>query len=320
MVFLIKKMISENVFSPKGEKDMRVVNIGSLNIDKTYTVRQFVQPKETIKAIGYAEFCGGKGLNQSVALAKAGAEVWHAGAVGGDGEMLIKMLREAGVHTELIEQKPGPSGHAVIQVNADGQNNIIIYGGANDSISAEYIVSVLAQFGEGDLLLLQNEVSNIDFAMEEAKKRGMQVAFNPSPLNEKIGACRLELVDYFLLNEVEGKAMAGTESEEPDVILRALHMRFPNAAFVLTLGENGAYFAGGGEEIYQKIYPVETVDTTGAGDTFCGYFIAGLAKKLDYPAILKRASAASALAVSRRGAAPSVPAAKEVSDFIRERS
>ena len=150
---------------------MKILNLGSLNIDKTYSVKRFVQPKETIQALDYEEFCGGKGLNQSVALARAGAEVYHAGAVGGDGKLLLDMLKEAGADTGYVETLDGASGHAVIQIDESGQNNIIICGGTNRKITREYISFVFEHFGKGDLILLQNEISNIDFAMEEAKKR-----------------------------------------------------------------------------------------------------------------------------------------------------
>lgn len=102
---------------------MKILNLGSLNIDKTYSVKRFVQPKETIQALDYEEFCGGKGLNQSVALARAGAEVYHAGAVGGDGRILLDMLKEAGADTGYVETLDGASGHAVIQIDESGQNN-----------------------------------------------------------------------------------------------------------------------------------------------------------------------------------------------------
>lgn len=301
----------------RGE-EMRVLNIGSLNTDKTYKVKHFVQPKETLKALHYAEFCGGKGLNQSVALAKASAQVWHAGAVGQDGEELLKVLKEAGVHTELIQKVDGPSGHAIIQVDQTGQNCILICGGANDDISKEQIDAALNGFGAGDLLLLQNEISNIAYAMERAKEAGMQIAFNPSPINAAIREYPLALVDYFLVNEIEGKMLAGIDSEDPLLIKDALLTRYPQAAFVLTLGEAGAYFFNGQKTVFQPVYTVNAIDTTAAGDTFCGYFIAGLCEGLPVEARLKYASAASAIAVSRMGASPSIPDQAEVAAFLKK--
>lgn len=294
---------------------MKILSLGSLNIDKTYSVKRFVQPKETIQALKYEEFCGGKGLNQSVALARAGALVYHAGAVGEDGKLLTDILESSGVHTEYIKKLDGPSGHAVIQVDESGQNNIIICGGANRRVEKDYILSVLEHFGEGDLILLQNEISNIDFAMAEAKKRGLLVAFNPSPADEAIWTCDLELVDCFILNEVEGRILAEIDSEEPADIMEALKNKYPHASFVLTLGDKGSYFFNQETTAFHDIYRVKAVDTTGAGDTFCGYFIAGLAMGLDYETILAQASAAGALAVSRKGAAPSVPVREEVLEF-----
>ena len=295
---------------------MRVLNIGSLNIDRTYTVRRFVRPKETIRALKYEEFCGGKGLNQSIALAKAGVETYHAGAVGCDGETLVDMLTDSGVHTEYIEHLEGPSGHAVIQVNEEGQNNIIIVGGANEKVSREYIYQILQKFEPGDMVLLQNEVPNIGFAMEEAKKRKMLVAFNPSPINEAIDQCDLGLVDYFILNEVEGGALAGESMDDIEGIQIKLTEMYPDASFVLTLGEKGAVFFNKKEVHRQNGFQVETVDTTGAGDTFCGYFLAGVATGNTYGECLRVACSAGALAVGKKGAVAGIPEKTEVFEFL----
>lgn len=295
---------------------MKILNLGSLNVDKTYSVKRFVQPKETIQALKYEEFCGGKGLNQSVALARAGAEVYHAGAVGEDGKLLTDMLESSGADIRHIEHLDGASGHAVIQIDESGQNNIIICGGANRRVEKDYIAAVLENFGEGDLILLQNEISNIDFAMEEAKRRGLLVAFNPSPADEGVFRCDLSLVDYFILNEVEGKILAETDSDEPDQIMAALKEKYKNASIVLTLGDKGAYFYDGKDTLFHDIFKVKAVDTTAAGDTFCGYFIAGLALGLPHAQVLSEASAAGALAVTKKGAAPSVPMRKDVEAFI----
>ncbi len=295
---------------------MKVLNIGALNIDRTYTVKRFVQPKETIRASGYEEFCGGKGLNQSVALARAGVETYHAGAVGRDGELLMEMLKESGVHTEYVRHLDGASGHAVIQVDEEGQNNIIIVGGANGQISCGYIQEVLEKFEEGDMVLLQNEVPNIDFAMEEAKRRKMQIAFNPSPVSESIYQCDLNQVDYFILNEVEGAMLAGTTPDDVAGIQKNLGEKYPQASFILTLGEKGAIFFNRDETIAQDSFRVSVVDTTGAGDTFCGYFLAGIAAGRSYRECLKEASAAGALAVGRKGAASGIPRREEVVEFL----
>lgn len=299
---------------------MKVLNIGSLSIDKTYSVKAFVQPKETIKALKYEEFCGGKGLNQSVALARAGAEAYHAGAIGTDGGMLKATLEGAGVHVDYLQTLNAASGQAIIQVDETGQNSIIICAGTNDCVETSYIDSLLSKMQTGDIVLLQNETSNVAYAIAEAKKAGLYVAFNPSPLNEAVADYPLEAVDLFLLNEVEGRQLAEIESEEPEDIMAALHARFPKAAFVLTLGENGSYYFDENEKLFQPIFSVETVDTTGAGDTFCGYFIAGLIEGLSHENCLRNAAAASAIAVSRKGASPGIPKREEVEAFLREKN
>ena len=286
---------------------MKIINIGSLNIDRIYGVEHFVQPGETIKTRTYSEACGGKGLNQSIAIARSGAEVYHVGAVGADGEMLLGVLNQSGVHTEGVKKLSGASGHAVIQVDQSGQNNIIICGGANDSVSKEMIDEAVKMVEEGDIILLQNEISNVGYAAETSKKSGAKIALNPSPINENLKTIPMDLVDYFILNEIEGKEISRAESEEPEEIMEKLKVKYPNAAFVLTLGEKGSW------------YKVKAVDTTAAGDTFCGYFLSGITKGREIPEILKTASAASAIAVSRNGAAPSIPEYDEVETFVAKR-
>lgn len=295
---------------------MRVLNLGSLNLDRTYSVKKFVQPKETIQALRYEEFCGGKGLNQSVAIARAGGKVYHAGKVGADGEQLLRFLNEAGVQTDYIQHTDRATGHAVIQVDETGQNNIIIWGGANADIGKGDIDRVTEVFWPGEILLLQNEISNVDYAIRRARQQKMKVVFNPSPINDAIQSYPLDLVDCFILNEVEGQSLACTDSREPEAVMNGLKARFPNAEFVLTLGEAGSYFFDHERTIFQKTYSVDAVDTTGAGDTFCGYFLAHIAQGRPVREALRMASAAAALSVTRKGAAQSIPAKSEVESFL----
>lgn len=293
---------------------MKIINLGSLNFDKVYDVPHFVSEGETILGLGYGEFLGGKGLNQSLALARAGAEVYHAGAIGPDGDELRECLKASGVNVRYLQQIDTVSGHAIIQ-NAAGQNCIIVFGGSNQQIKPDYIRSVLADFAPGDVLLLQNEVSNVPFAIEEAKRRGLTVAFNASPITEDLLRYPLDLVDCFIINEVEGKALAGTEETDYEAILAALAARFPHAAIVLTVGENGVLYQFGQKKARHGCYKVKVADTTAAGDTFCGYFLAGTAMGLPVEECLKQASMASAIAVSRHGAAASIPLRSEVEAF-----
>lgn len=295
---------------------MKVLNIGSLNIDRVYEVEHFVKPGETIKTKHYSEACGGKGLNQSIALARSGAEICHVGAIGADGGMLLEVLKSSGVRTDGIKKLSGASGHAVIQVDVNGQNNIIICGGANDSVSCEMIDEAVEQIEEGDIVLFQNEISNVGYAVEAAKKAGAKIALNPSPINENLASIPMELVDYFLVNEIEGKEISGAATEEPEEVMKGLKEKFPNAAVVLTLGDKGSWYFDKERCIRQEIYKVKAVDTTAAGDTFCGYFLSGITKNMEMPEILKAASAASAIAVSRKGAAPSIPTYEEVRKFL----
>ena len=299
---------------------MKILNLGSLNVDITYLVDHVVAPGETIKASRRERFCGGKGLNQSIALAKAGAQVYHAGCIGRDGEMLSAMLRNAGVDIRFLEQVDEPSGHAIIQVDEKGQNSIVIYGGANACVTREYIDQVIANFDCGDVLLLQNEISNIDYAIQAAARQGMRVALNPSPFDERLLDCDLRKVNWLILNEVEGQQMTGCSAVEPKQILEQLRKRYPQAACVLTLGTAGAYYQDAHTTAFQDTFRVKSVDSTGAGDTFTGAMTLEYLRCGDILRAVRYGCAAGALAATKLGAQPSLPTQLEVERFLAERS
>lgn len=293
---------------------MKILNFGSLNLDYVYSVEHFVTGGETISSGGRETFCGGKGLNQSVAAAKAGGNVFHAGNIGAEGGMLTDMLRSAGVNTDFVRTLSVPTGHAVIQVNNAGNNCIILYGGANRCITEEQINETLADFSAGDFLILQNEVNMLSEIVDKAYEKGMVIFLNPSPFDDNLKNIDYNKISYILLNEVEGCAISGkTEAED---ILDAIREKYPKMKTVLTLGENGSIYDDGNARIKQDIFKVKAVDTTAAGDTFTGYFVQAVAEGESAAKALRRAAAASAIAVSRKGAAPSVPTASEVEKFL----
>lgn len=289
---------------------MRVLNFGSLNLDMVYQMDHIICGGETFSADRLDRYPGGKGLNQSVALARAGAEVYHAGNIGPDGELLTSTLCDAGVHTDYVRVLETGSGHAIIQVDRSGENGIILYTGANGCVTPEQIDEVLSGFSAGDYLILQNEINHVGEIIRKASEIGMKIVLNPSPMDAKILALPLEMVDIFLLNEIEGAAISG--KTDPEEILSAMHMRFPQAQVVLTLGSKGSVYMHGDVRIRQDIYRVQAVDTTAAGDTFTGFFISTLLRGGTPEAALDTAAKASAIAVSRKGAAPSIPTWDEV--------
>ena len=289
---------------------MKVLNFGSLNLDLVYQMDHFIRPGETFAAWRLDKFPGGKGLNQSIALARAGARVYHAGNVGPDGEALVEALQNAGVDTCFVRRIQEVTGHAIIQVDSRGDNSIILYGGANVRVTSGQIDQVLEGFEKGDYLILQNEVNLVGEIIDKAFEKGMTIVLNPSPMNDEIRKLPLEKVSFFLLNEIEGEELTG--KREPEDILDRLLGRYPQARVVLPLGGNGSVYADGEKRIHQDIYKVEAVDTTAAGDTFTGYFISTLIRTGSCREALDMAARASALAVSRQGAAPSIPTLCEV--------
>lgn len=289
---------------------MRILNFGSLNIDHVYQLEHIVRPGETISSEKMETYPGGKGLNQSIALARAGAHVYHAGKIGGDGLFLKKLCEENGINTANIGSDIHPTGHAVIQVDADGQNCIILFPGANRCVDKAYADEVLSRFNRGDVLLVQNEISELAYIVERAYEKGMVIVMNPSPFDAHVTACDLSHVSVFLLNEVEGAQITGRS--QPGEILDFMREKYPAAKVVLTLGSSGALYSDAHTRIYQDIFKVQAVDTTAAGDTFTGYFMAALFSGKSAEEALLRAAMASALAVGKKGAASSIPFAEAV--------
>ncbi|MDO5110685.1 MAG: ribokinase [Clostridia bacterium] len=294
---------------------MRILNYGSMNIDYVYRVDRFVQPGETKPTKSLMVNCGGKGLNQSIAAARAGNTVLHAGLLGTDGQMLRDKLAENGVDTALLLPADTVSGHAIIEVDDAGQNRILLYGGANRALTKTQIQQTLDAFGSEGLVLLQNEVNLVGTIMREAKARGLLVAFNAAPMDEAIREYPLELIDYLIVNENEGRAIANCERDED--ILPILAKRYPRCGILLTLGKRGALFTRSGRGAMIGACDVRAVDTTAAGDTFSGYFLYGMLNALSVQDSLRLATAASALCVTRPGASDSVPRRDEVDEALR---
>ncbi len=292
---------------------MKVLNFGSLNYDYVYKVQHMVQAGETISSEKMNVFCGGKGLNQSIALAKAGVPVYHAGAVGDDGDALLNECHINGVNTKYIRKVSGKSGHAIIQVDSQGQNCILLFDGANRKQTRTHIDQVLDDFEAGDILLLQNEINELGYLIDRAYEKKMVVIMNPSPFNDRLKECDWNKLSIFLINEIEGAQITGSDQSEE--ILNVLKKMYPRAKVVLTLGADGCIYQDGEQRIYQPCFPVKAVDTTAAGDTFTGYFIASLLEDCRLEDGLKKAAKAASIAVSREGAAPSIPEKEEV-DWI----
>lgn len=289
---------------------MKVLNIGSLNIDYVYSVSHIVRPGETLATSDMNIYPGGKGINQSIALAKAGASVYHCGLIGEDGKLFLEECSKYGVNSDYIKVIDVKTGHTIIQIDEHAQNCILLYGGANQELTEEYIDSVIENFDKGDILLLQNEVNNIPYIVDKAYDKGMIIALNPSPYNEKLDEVDMSKISIFLLNEIEGEQITGCS--KPGDIISSLLRDYADARIVLTLGADGAIYADRDNYLHQPIFKVDAVDTTAAGDTFTGYFLAGLMEGMNIRDVLRLSAKASSIAVTRKGAIPSIPYRKEV--------
>ena len=291
---------------------MKILNFGSCNIDNVYEVEHIVSPGETISSASLTHFPGGKGLNQSVAIARSGEKVYHAGCVGRDGEMLKKVLKDSGVDVSYLKSTDTLTGCAIIQLDHRGENSIILYPGANHAIDKEYVDKVLSDFDERDILVLQNEISNLDYIIKKGAQKKMRIVLNPSPFEEKLREIDLNDISVLMLNEIEAAAFC--QEKEIDAIYNYFTSNYKNLEVVLTLGAQGCVYMAQGKKIHCPSFSVEVKDTTSAGDTFTGYFVSAMVDNTDITAALKRASAASAIAVSKKGASSSIPTKEEVEE------
>lgn len=289
---------------------MSVINFGSCCIDHVYQVPHFVAPGETLPSLAYAVHPGGKGLNQSIALAAGGARVKQAGKIGDDGEWLVDLLEQRGVDTSLMMRSAGPSGHAIIQISPAGENAIVLHGGSNQEITRDDIDSVMDSAQAGEFLLIQNEISELVHVINRGAEAGLRIIFNAAPMTSAVAALPLEHVEMLIINEIEGSALSG--EQQPERIIATLLKRFPAMKLVLTLGEQGAWYADNSRQIQQPAVTVDALDTTGAGDTFTGFFLAGYSQGEPLETCLDRAIRAAGICVTRPGAASSIPMLDEL--------
>ena len=272
--------------------------VGSVNLDLVATVERLPGPGETVAGNTFAEYDGGKGLNQAVAAARAGARVAMVGMVGDDdaGRRLLTTMRAESIDTSAIDVSQQPTGRALIGVAADGENSIIVVGGANLDVTAARVPAarvVLAQ--------LEVPVDAVERAFGHARAVGATTVLNPAPARALPGSL-LELCDIVIPNQHEIDLLGGVEH------LLDLGV----STVVVTLGAQGAHVHQRSTRWHVEPVPVDPIDTTGAGDTFCGSLCARLAAGEPLDAALRYAAAAAALSTTRHGAVPSIPRTGEV--------
>lgn len=291
----------------------KLVNLGSLCIDNVYRVANIATAGESVASASYEVFPGGKGLNQSIAAAKAGAKVVHVGAAGEDGAWLCETLVANGVNANGVRIVDGSSGHAVIQVDDAGRNAIVVTGGANRQLEQDDVYRALSQIRAGDWFMLQNEINDLEGVLRQASEHGCRTAFNVAPVDGREAAYDLRDVALLIVNEVEAAALAGVA--EPRAAVHALRECYPRTEIVLTLGAQGLLHSGDDGFTTLPAFPVDAVDETAAGDAFIGYLMAALLAGEPMPLALRRGSAAGALATTKAGAATSIPTLEEVREL-----
>ena len=297
---------------------MRILNLGSMNLDYNYRVDTFLVPGETKLARSFQVRCGGKGLNQSVALASAGSETLHGGLLGSDGAPLLQCLKAHGVGTELLFPVEEKCGNAMLQVDDGGQNCILLYGGTNQMLTEEIVDRILEKAGPVDLVVLQNEINLNPYIMERAQALGIPVAFNAAPMSEAVWSYPLEGLSWLIVNEIEGGQLAQCSPLDSELILSRLAGSYPGVSILLTLGSQGARCIHRGVSYRCPAMSLQAVDTTAAGDTFIGYFLTEYLRGEEIDRCLRFATAASALCVSRPGASDSIPVRAAVERYCLE--
>ena len=289
---------------------MKVLCFGSANLDHVYKVDHFTVPGETQGCLEYNIKCGGKGVNQAIAMALAGNDTYFAGIIGSDGGLLKDALVDKGVHIDYMKISNKPTGHAIIEVDQSGQNHILLYGGTNKEIDFEYIDEVLSHFSKGDIVVLQNEINNVPYILERCYEKEMKIFFNAAPYDIAVKNYPIEKVTWLVVNETEGAALSNEEDYEK--IIQTLKQKYPHTHILFTMGKEGSRVLTDKEDIKVEALKVNAVDTTGAGDTYIGYFVRGIVEEMPLLETAQMATKASAIAVTRFGAVDSIPNYEEV--------
>lgn len=286
---------------------MTIWNLGSINADMVYDLPHLPSPGETLAANGLDRFLGGKGANMSVAAARAGSRVNHIGAVGTDGRWARDRLTEYGVDTRHITEVDVATGHAIIAVDEHGENLIVLYPGANHALEVGQLGQALASANTGDILVMQNETNAQVEAARLGHRLGLTVCYAAAPFQARAVQAVLPYLDFLILNEVEAEQLRQeTGLDAADLPVRHV---------IVTLGSKGArYLQQGCDPVDFAAHKVQAVDTTGAGDTFTGYVLAGMDRGMPMEQAILQANRAAALMVTRHGTADVIPDLREVRD------
>lgn len=295
---------------------MKVYNFGSINIDEVYQVDEIVRPGETISSHSFYTTMGGKGLNQSVALARSNTETVHVGIINKKDIYIKEFLEAENINTDFIVSGDIQTGKAIIQLSRLGENAIVLSPGANYGFSESLIDKVLSQIEESSIVLSQNETNEVDYLFTKAKEMGHTTVLNMAPINDQSKEIDLNNIDYLIVNEIEGYCLTG--KKQPDEILDEFIRLYPNIKVILTLGEKGAIYRSSSETYKVAALKTKVVDTTGAGDTFVGYFISCLMGK-SIPDCLEFANCASSIAIGELGASNSIPLKEDVEQRLHEK-
>lgn len=287
-----------------------ILNFGSINIDHVYSVEHFVRPGESLTCPQYQIFAGGKGFNQSIAIARSGAKVKHVGLIGKDGLWLKELLQNEKINVDYLEIREGATGHAMIQVDQKGENCIIIYGGTNKEFDLKFIEQIFLSDKECDKVLLQNEVNAINLIIDKAFQNNREIILNPSPFTTDLLNLPFAKINKLILNEIECQQLG--QAEDLSVAIKNIIKKTPKIEIILTKGKAGVLFATQKSTQEFKAYLVTNpIDTTAAGDTFTGFFLGGLEKGMMVTESINLGMKAAALCIQKKGAANSIPYFKD---------
>jgi ribokinase len=301
---------------------MTVFVAGSLNMDLVATTRRLPSTGETIIGESFRSYPGGKGLNQAISASRSGAQTRMIGAVGNDdyGKILLQTLTDSKVDTSEIQLCDSLSGVALIEVDTKAKNRILVVPEANSLFSADLVdCEIFKNSGANSILLgpLENPFHELEKIFLKGKKEGLKTILNPAPAAE-ISSTFLRSIDILIPNQHEAEMLSGTKVLDVDTAIAAGRRIVKKGAnsVIITLGESGSIYIDGFEEIFQPAFNVDAIDTTAAGDTFCGAFAAALDNNLNIQKAMKFAACAAALSTTKLGAEPSIPNLKEIESFL----
>lgn len=293
---------------------MKVLNFGSMHLDHVYRISKLLKSGDSAFTKSLETLPGGKGVNQSIAIKRAGVDVIHAGNIGNDGELIYYTLLKEGINVDYVKRSNEVCGHAIIHRSDEKEHTIVVHSGASKMITMDYIDEVFRDFEKEDILLVQGELNHTDYIIKSAVEKGMKCFFYPAPFLEEFKAYDLSEIETLIIHENDICTLTGIEEEEKAV---AYYLKKNNSnLLVISMNKGLLYYDKKRKETKHTNITMDSHCRTYASDVLIGYFIAGIVQNLPIKEILEKAASAKKIAMKDKNILFTIPYIHDVIESL----